>query len=154
MKRGYVCGFAIVFAVLLTTTAFAQSVSDSRHVEAVTSGMGRKFCRGLVNAVTGVGEIPRQMIRSSQSDGDWTGLGRGFIHGIVMTVIRTGAGAIETGLFFVPMRQGAGNVYQLDYGPILLPVYVWDCVDAKHLDWCGRPISVEATPPCPSPAHQ
>jgi putative exosortase-associated protein (TIGR04073 family) len=87
------------------------------HAEGLVQAMSSKLNRGVVNILTGWGEIPRQMIISGRDKGGWAVLPVGLPAGALMTVVRTGVGVFETGLFFVPINDS--------YGPILIPGFVW-----------------------------
>lgn len=76
-----------------------------------------KAMRGLVNVVTGWGEIPRQMVRTGRSDGALFILPLGIPRGLIMSVIRTGTGLLELAFPFDAVTH--------DYEPLLIPTYVW-----------------------------
>ena len=88
------------------------------HAEDLVQEMATKLNRGVVNILTGWGEIPRQMILSGRNRGGWVVLPIGLPAGVIMTVVRTGVGAFETVLFFAPIKDS--------YGPIIVPAYVWE----------------------------
>jgi putative exosortase-associated protein (TIGR04073 family) len=77
-----------------------------------------KFGRGIVNVVTGWIEFPKQIIETSEKDGVLTGVSLGLLKGIGMTVVRTGAGALDIAFFLSPFPD--------DYKPILDPEYVFE----------------------------
>ncbi len=93
-------------------------------VEDVTTLMGKKLARGIVNVVTGVGELPRQLALTTQSEGALIGIPLGLFKGVMMTVVRTAAGAVEIALFLAP----APGFYE----PILSPGLVWEDVDGSN----------------------
>lgn len=90
---------------------------DGAPVEGFVDLMARKFARGVMNVLTGVGEIPRQIGITSHEDGVMTGLTVGTLKGLFMGIVRTGAGGIEALTFFVPAPGF--------YDPILDPEFVW-----------------------------
>lgn len=144
MKKGLV--FCLVLGMFSGVGAWAQCVEgDVNRFEHIADGMGTKFGRGLVNVLTGLGEIPRQFARTPKTEVGWARWPVAFSKGLIMSVVRTGVGVIETCLFFVPTR--VENAYagplHYDYGPILYPAYVWGRDTAS--DYQLRP----ANPPCP-----
>jgi putative exosortase-associated protein (TIGR04073 family) len=104
---------------------FTSSVNEEFPVssESIASRAGRKFVRGLTNVLTGVGEIPRQMIISYDDDGPWAFIPVGFFTGIFMTVVRTGYGVFEVGTFIAPIEG--------TYDSLIEPPYVWGPINYK-----------------------
>ena len=86
--------------------------------ETVVHPMAKKFFRGLLNVSTGWGEIPRQIVLTSISDNLPKSLTVGVLKGMLMTMIRTGAGVYDTATFI-----SAAPGY---YDPLLDPPYVWE----------------------------
>lgn len=86
-----------------------------------------KLGRGVVNVVTGVGEIPKAMDHETKKEMD-TGTygGTALINGIVFgaftgtgkALVRMGAGAYDVVTFAAPWPD--------NYGPIYRPAYVWN----------------------------
>ena len=95
-------------------------------IEGVAILMGKKLFRGITNVATGWGEIPRQLIITTQHEGP-LGVPLGFFKGVMMTAVRTAAGAVEIALFLAPAPGF--------YDPLLSPGLVWeqaDDADASH----------------------
>lgn len=114
----------ILLLVLLTSAGVVQGAATANeltHAEDVVQDMSSKLNRGVVNILTGWGEIPRQMIISGQDKGWWAVLPVGIPAGAIMTVVRTGVGVFETGLFFIPINDS--------YGSIIEPAFVWQKCD-------------------------
>jgi putative exosortase-associated protein (TIGR04073 family) len=111
--------FIILLLALSTTVLRAETVAghDLSDTEDVVQDMSSKLSRGVVNILTGWGEIPRQMIISGRDKGWWAVLPVGIPAGALMTVARTGVGVFETALFIVPINDS--------YGPIMNPAFVW-----------------------------
>jgi putative exosortase-associated protein (TIGR04073 family) len=121
---------AYIFGLGLLLCAFSSSASEDvcrgvgvssevpAHGEIVGAQAGRKFFRGLLNVLTGSGEIPRQMIRAGRR-GDCAALDipTGFCSGIFMCVVRTTYGAVEMASFPMPLDG--------TYDSLLKPDYVW-----------------------------
>jgi putative exosortase-associated protein (TIGR04073 family) len=108
-------------AVLRAETVAGHDLSDA---EDVVQDMSSKLNRGVVNILTGWGEIPRQMVISGRERGGWAVLPIGLPAGALMTLVRTGVGIFETVLFVVPINDS--------YGPIIDPAFVW------QQDRCGH----------------
>ena len=83
-----------------------------------TDQMGVKFCRGIVNVATGVGEFPRQIYRSGVEDSWFLALPYGLARGLAMTIVRVGYGVLETAFFFIPFNDS--------YDSALNPAFVWE----------------------------
>jgi putative exosortase-associated protein (TIGR04073 family) len=115
----------MVVGLLATGFLRAETVAgtDLSDAEVIVQDMSAKLCRGAANVLTGWGEIPRQMIVAGRERGAWAVLPVGIPAGLIMTVARTGVGAVETVLFFVP--------YNNSYGPMLHPAFVWQ---KRHSD--------------------
>jgi putative exosortase-associated protein (TIGR04073 family) len=109
------CGFCLFTASGLQAETVAGH--DISHAELVVQDMSEKLSRGVVNTLTGWGELPRQMIVSGKERGGWAVLPVGIPAGAIMTLVRTGTGIFETALFFVPIDDS--------YEPILKPAFVW-----------------------------
>lgn len=105
--------------IAITTSAkeAGQAPEMYQPAEKVVDKMGVKMARGICNAATGWGEIPRQMVLSYKQDGPWLMLPLGITRGLTMTVVRTGYGALETAFFYIP--------FDGTYDSALNPPYVW-----------------------------
>lgn len=119
------CGYILILMMFFqfVPDAAAEKVGSSDHPvlpvkgESLMSQIGHKFVRGLTNAATGTGEIPRQMIISYQNDGPALFVPFGFFTGLFMTVARTCYGVVEVGTFLAPIEGS--------YDSLLEPAYVW-----------------------------
>lgn len=114
--------FLLVLCIFLLTTAGVLrgemvAGNELSHAEEVVQDMSSKLNRGVVNILTGWGELPRQMIKSGREKGGWAVLPIGVPSGAIMTVVRTSVGVFETALFYVPIEDS--------YGPIIEPAFVW-----------------------------
>ena len=124
------------------TTPGMQTSPKAYHnmpVEDVTTLMGKKLARGITNVVTGVGEIPRQLALTTQSEGALLGVPLGLFKGVMMTVVRTAAGAAEIALFLAP----APGFYE----PILSPGLVWEDVDERNTSTHAQSTDTASTGP-------
>lgn len=111
----------ILIAVSCACAGLSQAESiegkDLSDAEDIVQDMSTKLNRGIFNILTGWMEIPRQMIKSGKETGWWAVVPVGIPAGALMTVVRTGVGIFETGLFFVPIDD--------TYDPLLDPPFVW-----------------------------
>lgn len=109
----------LLLSLCTAGTLRAETVAghDLSDAEDLVQDMSSKLDRGVVNILTGWGEIPRQMIISGRDKGWWAVLPVGIPAGAIMTVVRTGTGVFETALFFIPINDS--------YGPLIDPAFVW-----------------------------
>jgi len=116
----------VVIGIFLLTLVLAQGsfadASIAGDPEQGTKCASTKLWRGLVNTCTGLGELIRQPIVCTMDDGP-VGIPVGLINGVVMSVVRTGAGIIEVVTFPMPFDDEIG------YDSILNPDYVWQRAD-------------------------
>ncbi|QHI70263.1 exosortase system-associated protein, TIGR04073 family [Tichowtungia aerotolerans] len=110
----------VVFACFRTAPAEEVAGHKLSEAEEIVQDMSSKLNRGVVNILTGWGEIPRQMIKSGKNQGWWAALPVGLPSGAIMTVVRTGTGVFETVTFMVPINDS--------YGPLIDPGFVWQKV--------------------------
>lgn len=110
-----------VIIVFVATLLLAAYSLPAMAAEDYVTNSGNKLYRGVVNAVTGWLEFPKQIYVTSRDDDLFTGLTYGTAKGVANTLLRTGAGGYETGTFFVPLPT--------DYDPLMAPEYVWDGVN-------------------------
>ncbi|MXS85631.1 exosortase system-associated protein, TIGR04073 family [Nitrosomonas sp. HPC101] len=96
-------------AILCFLFAFNAQAADSYPEKA-----GEKLATGVANIVTGVGEIPKNMMISSQKKGTVYGVTAGFFVGIVQTVGRTLSGVFDVVTFVIPTTS------------LAQPTYIWD----------------------------
>jgi putative exosortase-associated protein (TIGR04073 family) len=101
----------------------AEAPAPRKPPEIRVDKMGTKCCRGVTNIATGWGELPRQFVRSAETDNPWLVFPLGLTRGLFMTVVRTVSGVIETAFFYVP--------FDGHYSPLLEPEYVWNAEDLE-----------------------
>lgn len=120
-SRGTTIVGACVLAVLFAQASFAgeRLLGDPESRVKIAS---MKLWRGIVNTLTGVGEIVRQPIVCTREDGA-AGVPVGLINGVFMAVVRTGAGIVEVVTFPVALDDKVG------YESLLNPEYVWQRAD-------------------------
>jgi putative exosortase-associated protein (TIGR04073 family) len=93
-KTGIIFVMTCVFAMTLAPMSFAQGSGEATA--------WTKLLNGLSNTLLGWTELPRRIYSVSQEEGMGQGLTRGLIDGLAYGIARTGAGAIDTALFFMP----------------------------------------------------
>jgi putative exosortase-associated protein (TIGR04073 family) len=121
---------ALIFGLFLAAMAcpsWAQTVEaiddEPPHLgpsetEKAVHNMMTKFGRGLVNCLTFIGELPKQMVLTGRDHGFWVAISLGFLKGLGMMVVRLGAGVFDVAFFLTPWPD--------DYKPVLEPEYVWE----------------------------
>ena len=72
---------------------------------------GSKFTRGLANAATGWGEIPKNIALETNNSNAFVGITYGTLKGVGHTVGRTVVGALELGTFFIPSDEVVQSTY-------------------------------------------
>jgi len=75
------------------------------------SDTGDKFTRGLANAATGWGEVPKNIALESKNSNVLVGVTYGTVKGVAHTVGRTVVGALELGTFFIPSQEVTQSTY-------------------------------------------
>ena len=100
--------FMVMIIFLLFTSPVMASYWDANppvcenSSDQILLAMSTKFARGITNIITGWMEFPRSIYVTSRDEGIGSGIVVGLFKGIYMTVLRTGAGALETALFMMP----------------------------------------------------
>ncbi|MCH9638177.1 MAG: exosortase system-associated protein, TIGR04073 family [Betaproteobacteria bacterium] len=95
--------------VLVLLFFSSQAVAGSGYI----SVTGEKFVNGVANVATGVVELPKNIILTTQNDGVVYGVTVGVVTGLMHTVARTVIGALDVVTFLVPTQ------------PSIRPNYVW-----------------------------
>lgn len=117
---------AVVTGIFLLTVLAAQ-VSSAKQTkmgdpEYSVKPASVKLWRGIVNTLTGWGELIRQPIILTKEDGA-VGVPEGLINGVFMSVVRTGAGVVEIVTFPLPLVEDDMH----GYDSLMNPAYVWQC---------------------------
>lgn len=119
---GAILCLAAVPCMAQTTTTTAVD-DEPPHIgptetESVLTKMMTKLGRGIVNILTFIGELPKQMVLTGRDKGFTAAITLGFLKGLGMSVVRLGAGIWEVALFLSPWPD--------DYKAVLEPEYVWE----------------------------
>jgi len=101
---------AAAFAVGLASSAFA----DIQDPPSNDYGPTRKLGRGISNLVFGVAELPVQIARVNEREGNSAALSYGVVRGVSRSYMRFHAGLFEIFSFPFPVNRGT-------YYPILPP---------------------------------
>lgn len=110
--RGILMKTILKSLLLLSATLFFSSQAAAE--DSYLKGVGIKLGHGAMNAVSGIAEVPRNMLYESNDKGIGYGLTTGLFKGIGYGVGRTGAGFLDLATFFIPSK------------PIIAPGYVWE----------------------------
>jgi|GEM_PF-1363012 putative exosortase-associated protein (TIGR04073 family) len=108
----------LLFLIAASFAVAADQNSAGNPMEGHMTLMSRKLIRGVTNAVTGIGEVPRQITRATIDEKSAATYTRGTVSGFGMAIMRTAVGVIETATFII---QAPGN-----YDPLLAPSFVWE----------------------------
>lgn len=103
----------LILSALLFISPQAAMAHD--YVE----GVGDKLAHGLANTVTGIGELPKNIIIETNEKGPAYGIPVGFLTGILHGVGRTLTGAVDLVTFIIPTK------------PIIYPDFIWKDWDKK-----------------------
>jgi len=96
---------------LAVAAAAVLAVSSPVMAGDYANGAGSKFTRGLANAATGWGEIPKNIALESNKSNALVGITYGTLKGVGHTVGRTVVGALELGTFFIPSDEVVQSTY-------------------------------------------
>ena len=97
----------MLVGALLAMTPYAANASS------YPAKMGVKLGNGVVNAVTGLGEIPKNIMIGNKSDGPAYAATAGVMTGFLHTLGRTFCGATDLVTFMIPTK------------PIVRPNFIW-----------------------------
>src|SRR5256714_11535934 len=103
-------------AAALVLGCAATSFADIQDPPANDYGPTRKLGRGLSNTLFGISELPVQIARVNECEGNSAALGYGLVRGLGRTYMRFHSGLWEMFSFPFPVNQGT-------YRPILQSHY-------------------------------
>lgn len=104
---------------LLLLSALSLAAPQAAMAESYPSKIVAKLGNGIVNVATGIVEIPKTMIITSNRKGPAYGLTAGFFTGLAHMTGRTLLGAADIATFVVPTK------------PVIQPKYVWKNFDRE-----------------------
>jgi putative exosortase-associated protein (TIGR04073 family) len=114
------------FKSLLILSALFFVSPQAAMAHDYVEGVGDKLAHGLANTVTGIGEVPKNIIIETNQKGPAYGIPVGLLTGILHGVGRTLTGAVDLVTFVIPTK------------PIINPDYIWIDWDKKttyNPDW-------------------
>ena len=97
----------MLVGVLFAMTPYAANASS------YPAKMGVKLGNGIVNAVTGIGEIPKNIMIANRTEGPAYAATAGVMTGLLHMMGRTLSGAADLATFFIPTK------------PIVQPNFIW-----------------------------
>jgi len=106
-----------LLAAALVLGFAATSFADIQDPPANDYGPTRKLGRGLSNVAFGIAELPHQIARVNDREGNSAALGYGLVRGLGRSGMRIGAGLWEMFSFPFPVNR-AGNYYPVLPGHI------------------------------------
>ena len=113
MDRKHIIASLVVAVAIMTAGTTALAMDAGQYA----TGAGTKLGRGVVNAATGWGEIPKQTVVGSNNGGFLGGVG-GFFKGIGFAVARSVVGGYEIATFWAPVPDR--------FEPVMQPPTVFD----------------------------
>ncbi|MCE7915812.1 MAG: exosortase system-associated protein, TIGR04073 family [Nitrosomonas sp. PRO4] len=99
---------SLVVSFLLFFSSSQAVASDSYFGNA-----SEKFVSGIANAVTGVIELPKNIILTSKNEGPLYGVTVGTAMGVMHSIGRTLVGVLDAATFFIPTK------------PSVNPPFIW-----------------------------
>jgi len=110
----------LVFVLLILTLVSSQANASSHAMSSNSYGnnyvsiSGQKLVTGFVNAATGLGELPKNIILTTQRESIVHGITVGLVTGVMHSVGRTVIGVFDVATFWIPTS------------PSIQPTYVWE----------------------------
>src|SRR5688500_12607594 len=111
---------------LLILSALLFFSPQAAMAHSYAEGVGDKLAHGLANTVTGIGEVPKNIILETNQKGIGYGLPTGLLTGSVHGLGSTLTGAVDLVTFVIPTK------------PIIYPDYIckdWDRETHYHPEW-------------------
>ena len=104
-----------IFKLLMIAAALFFFTAQTAHAQSYQNIMGEKFVSGIANVATGVVELPKNIVLTSQEKGIPYGMTIGVVSGVAHTIGRTVVGLMDVITFMIP--TGPSSVQ---------PQYVWN----------------------------
>ena len=112
---------------LLMLSALLFLSPQTAIADTYIDNLGDKLAHGIANTVTGIGEVPKNMIMTTNEKGIGYGLTAGFVSGILYGIGRTLTGVVDLVTFIIPTK------------PVIYPDFIWKDFDTKqthfHPEW-------------------
>lgn len=104
-----------IFKLLMIASFLFFLSAQSVHAQSYQNITGEKFVSGIANVATGVVELPKNIVITTQNKGIPYGMTIGVVTGVVHTIGRTVVGLLDVVTFMIP--TGPSSVQ---------PQYVWN----------------------------
>jgi len=104
----------LVFVLFALMLASSHTMASERYGNNYVSASSQKLVTGIVNAATGLGELPKNIILTTQRDSIVHGMTVGLVTGVMHSVGRTVIGVFDVATFWIPTP------------PSIQPTYVWE----------------------------
>lgn len=112
---------------LLLLSALLFFSSQAAMADTYVESVGDKLAHGVANTITGIGEVPKNMIMTTNEKGIGYGLTTGLVSGIIYGIGRTLTGVVDLVTFIIPTK------------PIIYPDFIWKEFETKqthfHPEW-------------------
>jgi putative exosortase-associated protein (TIGR04073 family) len=111
---------------LMILSALLFVAPQAAFAHSYAEGLGDKLAHGVANTVTGIGEVPKNIMIGTNEKGLGYGLTAGLLTGIVHGIGRTLTGVVDLVTFVIPTK------------PLIYPDYIWKDWDREthyHPDW-------------------
>ena len=118
-----------MFKTLLILSALFFATPYAAMAESYPAKVGEKLGTGIVNVVTGVAEIPKNIMVSSRTHDPAYAATAGFMTGIVHMLGRTLCGTVDLVTFMIPTK------------PLVNPDFIWKNFDREtsyNMNWQMR----------------
>ena len=112
---------------LLILSALLFFSPQAAMADTYVENVGDKLAHGIANTITGIGEVPKNMIMTTNEKGIGYGLTTGLASGIIYGIGRTLTGVVDLVTFIIPTK------------PIIYPDFIWKEFETKqthfHPEW-------------------
>ncbi|BCT68393.1 exosortase system-associated protein, TIGR04073 family [Nitrosospira sp. NRS527] len=105
---------------LLLLSALLFFSPQAAMADTYIENVGDKLAHGVANTITGIGEVPKNMIMTTNEKGIGYGLTAGLASGIIYGIGRTLTGVVDLVTFIIPTK------------PIIYPDFIWKEFETKH----------------------
>ena len=105
---------------LLILSALLFFSPQAAMADTYVENVGDKLAHGIANTITGIGEVPKNMIMTTNEKGIGYGLTTGLASGIIYGIGRTLTGVVDLVTFIIPTK------------PIIYPDFIWKEFETKH----------------------
>ncbi|MCB1935200.1 MAG: exosortase system-associated protein, TIGR04073 family [Nitrosomonas sp.] len=104
----------LILMLFVLMFASSHAMATERYGYNYISASSEKLLIGLANTATGLGELPKNIILTTQRDTIAHGMTFGVVSGVMHSVARTVIGVFDVVTFWIPTP------------PSVQPTYVWE----------------------------